>query len=148
MAIPRWLSNLAPAFGPGRGPEVWDRVPHQAPCMERASPSACVSASFSLCQSWMNKIFKKIKNKLKSQNISTCQLIMVHIQIFSPLFYGFKIYNNLGMPGWLSGWASTFGSWHDPAVLGSSPTSDSLHEACFSLCLCFCLSLTVSLMNK
>ena len=25
---------------------------------------------------------------------------------------------------------------------GSSPTSGSLHGACFSLCLCFCLSLS------
>ena len=28
--------------------EFWDRVPHRAPCMEPASPSACVSASLSL----------------------------------------------------------------------------------------------------
>ena len=28
--------------------ESWDRVPHRAPCMESASPSACVSASLSL----------------------------------------------------------------------------------------------------
>ena len=28
--------------------EYWDRVPHQAPCMESASPSTCVSASLSL----------------------------------------------------------------------------------------------------
>ena len=28
--------------------ETRDRVPHQAPCMEPASPSACVSASLSL----------------------------------------------------------------------------------------------------
>ena len=31
--------------------ETRDRVPHQAPCMEPASPSACVSASLSLCVS-------------------------------------------------------------------------------------------------
>ena len=54
QGIPGWLSSLAPAFGPGR--DLWilesqDRVPHQAPCMEPASPSACVSASFSLCLS-------------------------------------------------------------------------------------------------
>ena len=30
----------------------------------------------------------------------------------------------------------------------SSPTSGSLHGACFSLCLCLCFSLSVSLMNK
>ena len=33
--------------------ESQDRVPHQAPSMEPASPSACVSLSFSL--SLMNK---------------------------------------------------------------------------------------------
>ena len=35
--------------------ESWDRVPHQAPCMEDASPSACVSAFLSLSLSLMNK---------------------------------------------------------------------------------------------
>ena len=35
----------------------------------------------------------------------------------------------------------------DPGVPGSSPTSGSLHGACFSLCLCLCLFLSVS-MNK
>ena len=41
--------------------ESWDRVPHRAPCMEPASPSACVSAFLSLslslflCVSFMNK---------------------------------------------------------------------------------------------
>ena len=29
----------------------WDRVPHRAPCMEPASPSASVSASLSPCVS-------------------------------------------------------------------------------------------------
>ena len=28
--------------------EAWDRIPRRAPCMEPASPSACVSASLSL----------------------------------------------------------------------------------------------------
>ena len=28
--------------------ETWDRIPRRAPCMESASPSACVSASLSL----------------------------------------------------------------------------------------------------
>ena len=35
--------------------ESWDQVPQQAPCMEPASPSACVSASLSLSVSLMNK---------------------------------------------------------------------------------------------
>ena len=29
--------------------ETRDRIPRQAPCMEPASPSTCVSASLSLC---------------------------------------------------------------------------------------------------
>uniref|UniRef100_A0A8P0P9L2 Sorting nexin 3 n=1 Tax=Canis lupus familiaris TaxID=9615 RepID=A0A8P0P9L2_CANLF len=37
--------------------ETWDQVPRRAPCTEPASPSACVSASLSLCVcvSLMNK---------------------------------------------------------------------------------------------
>ena len=34
-------------------PGSWDQVLHRAPCMQPASPSACVSASF--CVSLMNK---------------------------------------------------------------------------------------------
>ena len=37
----------------GVTPGSWDRVPRQAPCLEPASPSACVSAS--LCVCLMNK---------------------------------------------------------------------------------------------
>ena len=46
-----------------------------------------------------------------------------------------------GTPGWLRRLSSAFGSGHDPGVLGLSPTPGSLHGACFSLCLCLCLSL-------
>ncbi|XP_072647567.1 cotranscriptional regulator ARB2A isoform X21 [Canis lupus baileyi] len=55
-----------------------------------------------------------------------------------------------GTPGWLSGLASAFCPGRDPGVLGSSPTSGSLHGACFSLCLylCLSLSLSLSLMNR
>ena len=49
-----------------------------------------------------------------------------------------------GAPGWLSGWASAFGSGRDPKVLGLSPTLGSLRGACFSLCLSLCLTLCVS----
>ena len=49
-----------------------------------------------------------------------------------------------GILGWLSGWASAFSSDCDPRVLGSSPTSGSPQEACFSLCL----SLPLSWINK
>ena len=49
-----------------------------------------------------------------------------------------------GTPGWLSGWASAFGSGRDPGVLGSSATSGFSPGASFSFCLCICLSLCVS----
>ena len=49
----KWLSGLAPPSAQGMILESWDRVPRQAPCMEPASPSACVYAS--LCVSLMNK---------------------------------------------------------------------------------------------
>ena len=39
-------------------PESQDRVPHRAPCMEPAAPSACVSASLSV--SLMNKFLKNL----------------------------------------------------------------------------------------
>ena len=80
------------------------------------------------------------------------------IHLFPPLFSSSHVYskhtlvtenkqvkiNRHRMPGWLSGWASAFGSGRDPGVPGLSPTSDSLHEACFSLCPCLCLSLCVT----
>ena len=44
-----WLSGWVAAFSSGRDPGIQDQVLHQAPCMEPASPSACVSASFFLC---------------------------------------------------------------------------------------------------
>ena len=45
---PRWLSGLAPPLAQGVILEARDQVPHQAPCMEAASPSARVSASLSV----------------------------------------------------------------------------------------------------
>ena len=44
--------------------------------------------------------------------------------------------------------SANFGLGPDPGDPGSSPASGSLHGACFSLYLCPCLSLCVSLMNK
>ena len=46
-----WLSGGAPPSAQGLILETRDRVPRRAPCMEPASPSACVSASLFL----MNK---------------------------------------------------------------------------------------------
>ena len=48
---PGWLSGFALPSAQGLILEIWDRVPRRAPCMEPASPSACVSASLSLCVS-------------------------------------------------------------------------------------------------
>ena len=48
------------------------------------------------------------------------------------------------MPGWLSSWASAFGSRHDPRDPGLSLTSGSQQGACPSLCL----SLSLSWINK
>ena len=48
---PWWPSSLVPPSARGVILETWDRVPRQAPCTEPASPSACVSASLSLCVS-------------------------------------------------------------------------------------------------
>ena len=57
LGIPGWLSGLAPPSVQGVILETQDRVPRRAPCMEPASPSACVSASLSLSLSvpFMNK---------------------------------------------------------------------------------------------
>ena len=50
MGIPGWRSGLAPAFGPGRDPgDPGSNPTLGSRCMEPASPSACVSASLSLC---------------------------------------------------------------------------------------------------
>ena len=48
LGQPWWLSGLAPLSAQGRILETRDRVPRRAPCMEPASPSACVAASLSL----------------------------------------------------------------------------------------------------
>ena len=61
MALPLWelkhnqLGHLGGSVvehlpsAPGVIPGSWNRVPHQALCMEPASPSACVSASVCMC---------------------------------------------------------------------------------------------------
>ena len=48
LGQPGWLSGSAPPSAQVVILETRDRVTHQAPCMEPASPSACVSASLSL----------------------------------------------------------------------------------------------------
>ena len=46
-------------------PGSQNQVPHRAPCMEPASPSACVYDSLSVCVSHKEKIFKKKKKRKK-----------------------------------------------------------------------------------
>ena len=56
LGIPGWRSGLVPAFGPGRDPGDLGWNPTSGSrCMEPASPSACVSASLSLCVTIINK---------------------------------------------------------------------------------------------
>ena len=49
LGQPGWLSGLVPPSAQGVILETWDRIPHQAPCMEPASPplplSLCVCVS-------------------------------------------------------------------------------------------------------
>ena len=60
---PGQLSDLALPLAQGVILGSWDRVLYRAPCMESASPSACVSASPSLSVSLMNKWVKALKKK-------------------------------------------------------------------------------------
>ena len=53
LGQPGWFSSLVLPSAQGMILETWDQGPRQAPCMEPASPSACVSVSLSL--SLMNK---------------------------------------------------------------------------------------------
>ena len=48
---PGWLSGLVPPSVQGMILETRDQVPRRAPCVEPASPSACVSLPLSLCLS-------------------------------------------------------------------------------------------------
>ena len=48
LGQPEWLSGLVPPSAGDVILETGDRVPHWAPCVEPASPSAYVSASLSL----------------------------------------------------------------------------------------------------
>ena len=57
LGQPGWLSGLEPPSAQGVILETRDPVPRRAPCMEPASPSACVSAS-PYSASLMNKSIK------------------------------------------------------------------------------------------
>ena len=66
---------------------------------------------------------------------------------------GERIRRGCGDPQVAQRFSATFGPGHDPGVPGPSTTSGSLHGACFSLCLCRCVSahppsLSLSLSHK
>ena len=73
MGQPRWLSGLAPPSAQGLILETQDRVPRRAPCVEPASPSACVSHEL------INKIFKEKKNILSLLCECTEHLCTSHV---------------------------------------------------------------------
>ena len=74
--------------------------------------------------------------------------LFTHLYMSLPWFWGGLKAVYEGIPGWLSGLAPAFSPRHDPGILGSSPESGSRHGACFSLCLCPCLSLSLSVYNE
>ena len=53
---PGWLSGLAPPSAQGVTLETRNQGPHRDPCLEPASPSACVSALLCVSHEWINKI--------------------------------------------------------------------------------------------
>ena len=91
----------------------------------------------------------------KKKNINMCYL-KYHLMIFILLFTGMHIKRKYYVTikkalrhAWVARRLSVcFSSGRDTGVLGSSPTSGSLHGNCFSLCLYLCPPLSVSLMNK
>ena len=72
---------------------------------------------------------------------------VLNINIWKKTLHYFYVHDILlnighqsGTPGWLSGWASAFGSERDPGVPGSSPTWSLLLPLPVSLPLSVCLS--------
>ena len=55
---------------------------------------------------------------------------------------------NTGAAPVTQGFRATFSPGHDPGDLGSSPMSESLDAACFSLCLCLCALLCVCVFHE
>ena len=72
-------------------------------------------------------LIKWESSNLNSDPMQKHTVFTTFLSIFSVVVYRmygtFKERCYIGMPGWLSGWASAFGSGRDPGVLGSSPTS-------------------------
>ena len=55
MGIPGWLSDSAPAFGLGRDPGVLGSSPVSGSLHGACFSLCCVSASLSVCLTWINK---------------------------------------------------------------------------------------------
>ena len=96
--------------------------------------------NMSLAADTRNMYVEKEKQVLKHTDamIEFRQLVKI---LFFPGFVMFALSVTVlkseiwGITGWLSSLAPAFSPGHDPGVLGLSPTSSSLHGACFSLSL-------------
>lgn len=86
-------------------------------------------------------------------NMSSCVLLKFshHVPKQKPsgIWYSMK-YSKLGDPWVAQCWAPALGPGCDPGAPGSSPMLGSVYGACFSLGLCLCTSLSLSLswVNK
>ena len=70
----------------------WDRVQHQAPCMQPVFSSAYVSASLCVCLSWINKILKKkifvsLNKDLKVKNFWVLWISYANLVIFLKWYF-------------------------------------------------------------
>ena len=81
IGIPGWHSGLAPAFGRGRDPgDPGSNPTLGSRCMEPASPSACVSASLSLCDYHKKK---KILSRFISLNKHPIKELLPDVVLYS-----------------------------------------------------------------
>ena len=87
--MPEWLSGWASAFSSGCDPGVLGSSPTSGSPQEPASPPACVSATLSLCLSWINKNNKNLYKKTYSiyTNVPSCYFFIFtftphHISVF------------------------------------------------------------------
>ena len=97
---------------------------------------------------WYNKIWmwlELLSSKFLIFYLSRMQITVCHTT--HDFHKAFKT-SKLGTPGWLSGQLFAFGPGHHPRVPGSSTTLGSFWRPCFSLCLCFCLSLSLCVFYK
>ena len=108
-------------------------------------------STLGVCNPRSQKNFRRERRHVRSWKATVVSKVTVYVWLLLQEGSSRNLSYN-GTPGWLSNWASAFGSGCDPRVPGSSPASGSLHGACFSsLFLCtlpLSLSLCLSWINK